>query len=179
MTAKDVLDRLNSNDFWIKQISKDRFPFISKMATPPAFSLYKEVTVRIDTDEITRFGKPKPQRRRFDAIALVKPHYKAYGDELFTIGIEIKVSKSDLTSDIKYTDYIGYANYNFFAVPTALVSAAREKLKNTKEFGIINIDFNEIVKMPEFQNVAVSNSEALFREIIFNKIIKSCTHPKN
>lgn len=170
MTAKDIYSLLLKTDFWAKEISQTRFPFIKKMATPPTVSLFKEVTVRIDTEELTRFGKPKPQRRRFDGIGLIKPHYKAYGEELMTVGFEIKVSKSDLLNDNKYTDYIGYCNYNYFVVTSALVDFAKQKLENDfKHFGIIDIEAKKIVSMCQFQQVEVANAEALFREILFNK----------
>ena len=74
MNAKDIIKSIKTG-FWINPITEKEFEFIKKMKTPPTFKFYKEVTIRIDVGEKTRFGRPKPQRRRLDAVALCKPHY--------------------------------------------------------------------------------------------------------
>lgn len=152
---------------FVKSICLVRFPFISKMKTPPTFKCFKEVTVRIEVGNVTRYGKPKPQRRRFDVVILAKPHYAAYGDELLSIGIEIKSSKSDLRRDIKYGDYLGFTNYFFFATPDFLVAEALKKAE-LPTVGVINITSGVVVKMPNYQDVSTENSEKILRQIAFN-----------
>lgn len=166
LTTKQAFEIVIRGDF-VKEICLKKVSFIAKMSTEPSFKVFKEVTVRIPTEEKTRFGKDKPQRRRFDAILLVKPYYKAWGGELFSIGIEIKVSKSDLKQDSKFQEYLEFTNYMFFAVPHELIELALEKCKDFDKVGVINLEDSSIVKMPTCQDVPVQNSEALLREIAF------------
>lgn len=61
--------------------------------------------------------------------------------ELNLHGIEIKVSKSDLLNDTKYTEYAEFVDYMWLAVPEELVE---EGLKNTfEDCGIISIKDNK------------------------------------
>lgn len=167
MTAKDIITCLNDMR-WVECLSKEQYPFITKMKTKPIAYLQKEVTIRVPNLEKTRFGKPKPQRRRFDLIAVVKPFYSAYGNDIFTVGIEIKVSKNDLDNDNKYLDYLGYTNYFFFAVPTELVPNALEKTQSNPLIGVVDATGNKIIKLPEIQKVCAQNSMELFRQLVCN-----------
>lgn len=170
MNANTVYQSLK-NDFWLKEVALKTFPFITKMTTPPVFSLHSEITVRIATNETTRFGKPKPQRRRFDAIALVKPFYSAYGNDLFTVGFEIKVNKNDLINDEKFKDYMGFTDFFFFVVPQFLVNEVINKSAENKCIGVIDIETKTIVKMPERQqNNNIYRVESLLRQIAFNRL---------
>ena len=166
MDTKDCVKVVKEGKF-VKKICLQRFPFISQMKTPPSFKCFTEVTIRLETGAVTRFGKPKPQRRRFDAVILVKPHYAAYGQELFSIGIEIKSSKSDLVGDSKFRDYLGFANYFIFAVPDFLVSEAMKKSENEIGIGVLNVSTGEFAKMPTYQDVSIENSESILRQIAF------------
>jgi hypothetical protein len=164
-----------SNDHWAKFLSLKDFPFITKMTTPPTFKLYQEVTIRLKgTQQRDRFGKFKPQRRRFDAVGLVKPFYEAYGNDLFTVGFEIKVSKSDLVGDKKYMDYLGFTNYFFFVVPEELMADALKKIdgdvNNGANIGLLVVSKQglEIKKMPKKQTPNAENEANLFREILFS-----------
>lgn len=165
MQTKEILSFVKEGNF-VDKICLDMFPFISKMKTKPSFKFHKEVTIRIETSELTKFGKPKPQRRRFDAVLLVKPFYSAFGEDLFSIGLEIKSSKSDLWNDNKLFDYIGYTNYFFLVVPDNLVEDALQKAITTK-IGVINATNGKIVRMPVLQQVSVENSESILRQIAF------------
>lgn len=169
MTAKEILSRLQEGE-WVNQLCSSYFPFIKKMRTPPKTSIYSEVTIRIETGEKTRFDKPKPQRRRFDAIVLIKPHYKAYGNECLVVGVEIKVSEADLLQDKKYTDYLGYTDFMFFAVPAKLLDSALDKASQHDNIGVISTTSLTIHKMPTRQTVPQENFEELFRQILFTKI---------
>lgn len=91
-----------------------------------AVNFFPETTVRLPAEGTTRRGKPRLQRRRLDLVALVQPHYKHF--EPFTVGIEIKVSKSDLFGDDKIGDYLPYVHMFYLAVPHHLEEDARIKL---------------------------------------------------
>lgn len=166
---------LSVNNFWANSLSLKDFPFIAKMATPPTFKMYKEVTIRLKGDQQRdRFGKFKPQRRRFDAVGLVKPFYDAYGNDLFTVGFEIKVSKSDLVGDRKYMGYLGFTNYFFFVVTEEILADALKKIEgdadNSSVIGLMVVSKNglEIKKMPTKQTPNAENEANLFRELLFS-----------
>lgn len=55
--------------------------------------------------------------------------------------IEIKVSKSDLLNDTKYTEYTEFVDFMWLAIPKELVEVAKEN--KFKECGIIVIDDNK------------------------------------
>lgn len=170
LTAKQILERLDSAG-WINRIASKEFPFIRKMATPPQWSIFKEVTVRIKTENKTKYGRPKPQRRRLDSVLLVKPHYKAYGNEIFTLGIEIKVSKSDLLSDEKFIEYLGYTDFLLFAVPENLVEYAVQKLKDFPTIGIISVGEKPVVsKYPDRQKVSPDHKSEVLQELLLKQL---------
>lgn len=133
------------------------------MATPPQASIIHQLTVRIATDKLTKFGKPKPQRRRFDALAVVKPYFSAYQGDLITFGIEIKVAKGDLKSDEKYIESLHFTDYYIFVISNNLIKTALEKLNNTN-IGILNFSTGEVIKLPVIQKVSLANRLAVFCE---------------
>lgn len=65
-----------------------------------------------------------------------------------TIGFEVKANNYDLQKDHKFTHYLGYTDYFYFAVPPELVCATQDKLKQYPEVGIIDITSGIIIKMP-------------------------------
>lgn len=148
LTADEVFEAVSLKTDWVKTLCLQHYPFIAKMSTPSETKVFKEVTVRIATEETTRFGKPKPQRRRFDAVMTIKQHYAAYGDELMTAGIEIRVSKSDLVNDSKFLEYLGWTEFFFFAVPSKLVEVALEKSEGCEQSNLIGVIDVEIMKFP-------------------------------
>jgi hypothetical protein len=167
--AKEVVALIGKGN-WIKPLCLEHYPFIEKMATPPTFKLFSEVTVRIATDEKTRFDKDKPQRRRFDVVCIIKPHYKAWGNELLTVGLEIKVSKGDLKGDVKFTDYLGYTDFFLFAVPSNLIDDAIAKAEESVQIGVLDVDKQEVVKWPVRQDVAATNGFEIMREMLFKGV---------
>jgi hypothetical protein len=94
-----------------------------------AVNFYPEVTTRQPTDETTRRGKQRLKRRRLDLVAVVQPHYKTW--EPFVIGVEVKVSASDLVGDAKMSAYLDYCHIFYLAVPSGLVEAALQKIERT------------------------------------------------
>jgi hypothetical protein len=166
LTAKEVRECMKE-ETWLRSLCLAQFPFLSQMATPPQSRHYPEVTVRIPTEEKTRFGKDKPQRRRFDVVILVKPYYRAWGEEIFTIGVEIKVSKSDLMNDAKISDYLGYTDYFFLCVPEDLLAMAVIKRDSHPDIGILRVTGHgcQLVVMPGKQQIEPVHGLQLYREL--------------
>ena len=89
------------------------------------YKLFSEVAVETGT---TR------NKRRIDAVLVAnrgnRSHKsqsnKPYNRELQFIGVEIKVSKSDLINDQKYTEYAPFVHQLWLAVPPELVATAQE-----------------------------------------------------
>lgn len=166
MTVTEIEKTLcNDSASWLIPVSTVHCPFIKKMRTPPTATVYREVTVRVPTAETDRFGNLKPQRRRFDLMALVKPHYKAWGSELFALGIEIKVTKSDLVNDKKFVDYLAYCDYFAFCVPTNLVLEAKKKISAHPKIGILNGDTGAWEKLPDLNAITDKCGFELYRQI--------------
>ena len=86
--------------------------------------------------------------RRIDVLAIeniTKDEFEKH--ELNLHGIEVKVSKSDLLNDTKYTEYGEFVDYMWLAIPIELVEDAR----NTKfsECGIIVVSENGETEIAE------------------------------
>ncbi|GAB4462336.1 MAG: hypothetical protein Kow0031_40970 [Anaerolineae bacterium] len=136
MTAYDILTALQQagpggySPQWVKiaalLVRPNKYGRLYDTTTA---KFYTEVTVRIPAVKTAkRSGKPYNglQRRRMDMVALVRPNYRAF--EPFIIGIEVKVSESDLLNDAKLTEYLPYCHLFYLAVPQALEEAAARKL---------------------------------------------------
>lgn len=138
MTAQDIINRLtHSQDQaapgWIRQLALEVRPskrHPTRYYDTTRVNFFPEVTVRIATDELTRRGHPKPQRRRIDLLAIVQANYKAW--QPFTIGVEIKVDPYDLARDTKIEQYFEFCHYFFLAVPLDLTDAAQQRIKEDK-----------------------------------------------
>ncbi len=117
-TEKKVCEILRQKQPY-HEIIKDRYPFIIKMRTPPVYMSMDQFTVRIAREEVDRFGKPKPQRRRYDQLIVAKPHFKAYGGDILTFAVEIKISIADFKADKKYSEGLAHPDY-FFSQPLKL-----------------------------------------------------------
>lgn len=184
MTAKQAIDILTLGE-WLSPVCRDFLPDTKKLFDTMDRKGYKhesfglpELTVRIPVDgKTTKHGKPKYQRRRFDMIFVVKPHYKAHSEEIFTVGFETKVSLSDLKQDEKFLDYIGHVNYFFFSVPADLVQDTEEKIKSDapeeagKSIGIFDLTNQEIIKMPESMKNTIRKGEFM-QEIACRMLFK-------
>lgn len=69
-------------------------------------------------------------------------------------GVEIKVSKSDLLNDTKYTEYAEFVDYLWLAVPVSLLDAARETKPRKCGIIVINNKRAEIAEQAERINGA-------------------------
>lgn len=135
LTAQDIINRLTTPNGtggtvpgWVQQLAlevRPRHRSPTQVYDTTAVNFFPEVTVRIDTDQTTRRGHPKPQRRRIDLVALIQPNYKAW--EPVAVGIEIKCSYHDLIQDNKVKQYLQFFHFFFLAVPVNLADAAQNR----------------------------------------------------
>lgn len=125
-TAQDIITALQNDTDWITyptlmfRPNKHNRPYETTQV-----KFFTEVTMRMPTTKTSkRTGKPykTQQRRRIDLVGLVKPNYKAF--DLMLLGVEIKVSKSDLLNDKKMFSYAPYFHFMFLAVPEELADIA-------------------------------------------------------
>jgi len=123
---KTVLSR-GKPPSWVHALVLQRYPSPYGKRKSTQASFFREVTVRIPTDETTRWGKPKPQRRRIDLVTVIFPHIKQWVPLI--CGIEIKVTHYDLMNDTKIGDYLGFCDLFFLAVPKVLGDKALKKVK--------------------------------------------------
>jgi hypothetical protein len=111
-------------------------------------NFFPEVTIRLPVDGVTRRGKPKLQRRRLDLVGLVQSHYKSF--DPFIVGVEIKVAEHDLVGDMKMEQYLEHCHLFYLAVPTELLDAAMQKIKDTPALagcGLLAVDQAKTVGM--------------------------------
>lgn len=130
MTAPEILTALTTGDpcpDWIcRAAAYIDPPKFGGLYETTAVNFFPETTVRIPAEGVTRRGQPRLQRRRFDLVALVQPHYKCF--EPFAIGVEIKAGRSDLLNDQKLNTYSPYVHLFYLAVPATLKDDAIYKL---------------------------------------------------
>lgn len=121
-----------------------------------ACNFFPEVTIRLPPSGgpggLTRRGKPRLQRRRLDLVALVQPNYRVWAP--FTIGVEIKVDKSDLMHDEKMLDYLPFVHLFYLAVPISLSDDVLTKISGGFEFDNIGLlainDKNQVANSTRF-----------------------------
>jgi hypothetical protein len=115
MTAKNIIEKLSNDIGWIHRITQ-QFEYSRDWPYDSTdFRLFPEVTVRIQQ------GK-KLQRRRMDAVAVIRVNSHRYRPIL--AGIEVKVTASDLMNDKKVVEYLPYVDTFYLAVPAELVDVA-------------------------------------------------------
>jgi hypothetical protein len=137
METKDMTQDLKRTT-WVNEVVLQEYPNDYAPNQPYKTTnakFFTEVTVRIPTENLTRRGKPKPQRRRMDLVAVVLPHIKVWQPLL--IGVEVKVSKSDLMGDDKIADYLDYCHLFYVAVPVDLVNEAKAKIAKLNGVGLL------------------------------------------
>jgi hypothetical protein len=141
MKASDIIEKLSNSFEWIHAITKqtDYSKFWPYATTD--FKLFTEVTVRIPTGKQGRFCE-RLQRRRMDAVAVIRVNDRRYRPIL--VGIEVKVSASDLMADKKIKEYLPYVDIFYLAIPPSLVEAASDYIKKDVNLvgrvGILKVD---------------------------------------
>lgn len=128
LTANDIVLSLYTEKWLGEEIERKYFKnndYALKYKAIPEFSVYTGTTRhsrRIDVLVIENITSPNPW-------------------EINLHGVEIKVSKSDLENDHKYTEYADFCDYIWLAVPLALVEVAQET--KPTECGIILVERTE------------------------------------
>lgn len=139
MKAKDIIEKLSNDIAWVHRITNqfEYSRFWPYQTTD--FRIFTEVTVRIPTGRQGRFSEYL-QRRRMDAVAVIRVNDRRYKPIL--VGIEVKISASDLMCDRKIVDYLPYVDTFYLAVPDYLLDAANAYLKTDSrlsEIGVLQV----------------------------------------
>jgi len=163
--------------FWVKQAATLAYPPNPKYGRTQhkttAATFHPELCIRIPNRKTNRFGKPKPQNRYVDLLALVQAHYKI--TDPLIIGVEIKVAKSDLMNDKKIKDYLPYCHLFYLAVPHWMETLAYQKLKQDKltTVGLLLIDTAQnvtVAKLPTLTTVTMVHQKEVCTELLFRPI---------
>lgn len=130
VTATKIVNSLN-NSIWLgKECKKRHFKGAYEL------DKYKALT------EFPVYTGTSKKSRRVDVLVAenitLDKHYS-----LNLHGIEIKVSKSDLINDMKYTEYAEYVNYLWLAIPRDLIEVAEETAP--KSIGILIYNDDKII----------------------------------
>lgn len=134
VTASKIIQALNNpNWLGIKEIKRKAFR--------PAHEQDKYKTLT----EFAVYTGTSKHSRRIDVLAVenitVESHF-----ELNLHGIEIKVSKSDLLNDCKYTEYAEFVNYLWVAIPKKLEADARATVPDDVGIMVFSRDKMKVVK---------------------------------
>lgn len=134
VTASKIIQALNSpNWLGIKEIKRKAFR--------PAYEQDKYKTLT----EFSVYTGTSKHSRRIDVLVAenitVENHFS-----LNLHGIEIKVSKSDLEKDTKYTEYAEFVNYLWIAIPKKLEADARAIVPTDVGILVFNKNKMEVVK---------------------------------
>ena len=143
LTASDVLMAIRRNQEWAG--SPDLRPYI-----PRKYYVFDEFHVATGSSRAAR---------RLDAL-VAETLTVGEADAVCLIGIEIKVSVSDLNRDRKMQEYTAFVDRFFLAVPdTEEMISAVENVK-LPEWGVITVDANGKVKVLH----AASLKPGIFRD---------------
>lgn len=134
VTASKIIQALNSpNWLGVKEIKRKAFK--------PA---YEQDKYKILTEFSVYTGTSKHSRR---IDVLVAENITAQNHFSLNLhGIEIKVSKSDLERDTKYTEYAEFVNYLWIAIPKKLEEEARKIVPTDVGILVFNKNKIEVVK---------------------------------
>lgn len=137
------------------------------------YRVFEELTVRYETGEKTRKGLDKTDHYRFDAVFFVQPGWSALNQkQCYTVGVEIKGSRSDLRQDSKLNKYLGWTDFMFLAVPDELIEEAVKKTESNELIGVFNIEQGLIIKLPKKCQVRPENKLWMYEQVIYNTVFK-------
>ena len=158
--VKDMTQRVYS---WADKISAEYY----------VYRVFEELTVRYETGEKTRKGLDKTDHYRFDAVFFIQPGWAALNQkQCYSVGVEIKGSKSDLRQDSKLEKYLGWTDFMFLAVPDELIEEAVKKTESNELIGVLDIEQGLIVKLPKKCQVKPENKLWMYEQIIYNTVFK-------
>jgi hypothetical protein len=144
------------------------------------YKVFEELSVRYDTGELTRKKMKKMKHYRFDAVFFIQPGLASLNQgECFTVGVELKGEKYDLTGDDKMGMYLGWTDLFFIGVPESLVDEAMKKADEVSMeacgtcdmVGVFCVETGIIYKMPSHrQVVSPANRIAVMEQVIYNQV---------
>lgn len=150
LTALDIVEALKSHT-WLHKETKERRKIFKDFYEQDKYKMFTEFPVYVGT---TR------NSRRIDALVcenLTEERWK-----LNLHAIEIKVSKSDLINDCKYTEYAEFTDFIWLAIPEELIEVAKETKLN--KCGILVIKDNKVQVIEHAQRLdAIRREECLSR----------------
>lgn len=166
---KFVMDLTLSTYEWADKVPSEFFNY----------RIFEELTIRYETGQKTRFGLDKNDHYRFDAVFYIQPGRRALNQkQCYNVGVELKNSKADLMGDHKIDKYIGWTDFFFVGVPSALIEDAQKKVNEIYQkdeklkdlIGVLNVETGEIVSMPKRQDISLENVCKLQEQIIYSII---------
>ena len=110
----------------ITQLLKDSNWLLGYKVSRTPFAVSEEQDKYITLPEFRTYTGTTAKSRRIDVLALENVTVNIKTQELHAHGIEIKVNKSDLINDCKYTEYSEFVHFLWLAVPRELASLAEE-----------------------------------------------------
>lgn len=163
LATKDIIIALSDNE-WLKkldvaQMAKDRkqSKYFSSAYDRLKYGVYTEFPVYVGTTN----------SRRIDMLVVEN----IVSEEQWHInlhGIEIKVSRSDLEKDHKFTEYMEFVDYMYLAVPKQLEQEALDYAPNIVGVLIIENENVKIARNPQRLNPLLRNKalETLILKLI-------------
>lgn len=149
LTAIDVVNALKKNN-WLDVKKEGRKSFKD---------FYEQDKYKVFT-EFPVFAGTTRNSRRIDA--LICENLTAERWKLNLHAVEIKVSKSDLVNDHKYTEYADFTDFIWLAIPEELVADARET--KLDKCGILVIKDGKVQVIEQAQKLdAIRREECLSR----------------
>ena len=177
--AHDKLKELLSGDpgkLIVKSVTQSMYAWADKVpAEYYNFRVFHELTVRYETGEKTRIGLKKFEHYRFDSVFFVEPGYRALDQrQCYTIGIELKQSKSDLMGDNKMGKYLGWTDLFYIGVPADLTEDAVHKAieVNNEYIGVLDIENGLIIKNSKKMKVTDQNRMLIYEQVLFNTVFR-------
>lgn len=177
-TANDMLGALTAGNppYWISQTALHARPNkYGQLYQSTRAAFYPEVTVRIPTNNKTKRGYAKPQRRRIDLVALSRINYRAW--QPLVIGVEIKVTEHDLCSDTKIPDYLPYCDYFYLAVPAEMKAVADARIDaDLPGLGLLLLFSGptiRLVRYPTRTDVLAADRANIFAELLMHQFTRS------
>lgn len=154
ITAAAIINSLSESNWLGAEIKNDRF---TSSEQRNKYRTFTEFSVQTGTSR---------KSRRIDLLAVENISTSEWGVNIH--GIEIKVAKSDLTRDTKYTEYANSVDYLWLAIPAELLNSALETKADNIGIIIIGADSKAIIHTP------ATRLEPLAREnTLINIILKS------
>ena len=160
----------------VKSVTQSMYAWAWKV--PPEYYNYRvfnELTVRYETGDRTRLGLKKFDHYRFDSVFFIEPGYTALDQrQCYTIGIELKQSKSDLMGDKKMEKYLGWTDLFYIGVPADLTGEALEKAKevNNEYIGVIDIENGLVIKNSKKMKITDRNRMLVYEQVLFNTVFR-------